>query len=524
MAIAEVGGGSQRASGGDSGYNTGPFTLAYPNNVTEGNLLVGARAWWEANADGGAEAFLDVTDSLGTDYQVAISDAGATGSGTFRIGIWWGFAPSSGPNTVSVLTSSAPNNTDGSMSIDEFSGVDDVSVTGDTEVGTGTSAGNTLMTATDDELVLGVVTHNNNSNPSITVDGPATQIGEKQTSPDNQSHNFAFLIGGAAGSHGISWTLGASSGWSTLCVSFAKAASDARTGVLAVTLAALTAVGAGTVEVKGTATRTLGALTSAAAGTVAVQGSSARTLGALVSTATGTVEVKGAATPTLGALTSVAPGTVLVQGAAAGTLGALTSAAEGTVASALEGTLARTLDALTGVAAGTVEVRGATSATLGALAPSATGAVAVQGQAAATLGALTSDAAGVVGDPPIEGTLSQVLGAVTGASTGTVLVQGVTSRTLGACAVSAAGAVAVQGTASAALGACVAAATGAVEVQGLSARTLSALVVAASGEVSGGAIVGPDYTVVAGVSGVQTTVTDVVGTQTTVTNATGALG
>ena len=78
------------------------------------------------------------------------------------------------------------------------------------------------------------------------------------------------------------------------------------TGAAAITLGALTAVSAGTVDITGNAAPTLGAVTTSAAGTAAISGAAAVTLATLTSAASGTNEVVGSAALTLEALTSAA--------------------------------------------------------------------------------------------------------------------------------------------------------------------------------------------------------------------------
>lgn len=158
------------------------------------------------------------------------------------------------------------------------------------------------------------------------------------------------------------------------------------TGTLSVTLNAVTAASAGTVDVAGTVSVTLAAVTSAAAGTVDVVGTASVTLTDVTSSAAGTVDVVGTlsktlddvtlsaagsgtdtgiggdVTQTLDAVTVSAAGTVAVQGASDLTLEAVTSTAAGTVA--LSGVVTVTLEAVVGTLAGAVDVQGSLSVTL----------------------------------------------------------------------------------------------------------------------------------------------------------------
>lgn len=94
-AIAEVGGGSQRAAGDSSATS---LAVAYPGSVTSGNLLVACGAAYDS---GGAPASVSVTDTRSTSYTV-LSAASTTGGDDVRIFIAYGVAPSSGANTVTM--------------------------------------------------------------------------------------------------------------------------------------------------------------------------------------------------------------------------------------------------------------------------------------------------------------------------------------------------------------------------------------------------------------------------------------
>src|SRR5688572_21501206 len=115
MAFAEVGSGSQRASANNSGA-VGPLTIAYPGNVTSGNLLIGVAVWWRS---AGANGSPNVTDDVGTTYAVIVSNAITLGTGTYRLAIWYGVAAGSGANSVDF---DAVDSSFMSGSIDEFSG------------------------------------------------------------------------------------------------------------------------------------------------------------------------------------------------------------------------------------------------------------------------------------------------------------------------------------------------------------------------------------------------------------------
>lgn len=89
-----------------------PTTQAFSGSVTTGNLLlVGA-----SNYDAAATVTAAPTDTIGTAYHGLglFTDAAAQE-------MWWGIAPSSGANTVSMTWSGIASG--GSMSVAEFSGL-----------------------------------------------------------------------------------------------------------------------------------------------------------------------------------------------------------------------------------------------------------------------------------------------------------------------------------------------------------------------------------------------------------------
>lgn len=239
------------------------------------------------------------------------------------------------------------------------------------------------------------------------------------TSGDAAPLDFTDDIDGTA--RGATWDVGAH-----------EYAASGVSGSLDVTLAALTAAGAGAVAVAGSASVTLGALTAAGTGTVAVQGGLATALGALTLAGTGTIGVAGQAALTLAALTAAGAGTVAVAGQAALALASVAVGAAGTVS--VSGALSTTLGALTVTAAAAVAVTGTASVTLGALSVSASGTVAVAGVAAMPLAALTLAGTGTVA---VTGTATLSLGLVTLTGLGTVAVTGSADLALEALALTA---------------------------------------------------------------------------------------
>lgn len=214
MAIAEVSG--QRATATPSGENDSA-AIAFPNNVTSGNLLIVGGAVWNDPAN----TSISVTDSLGTTYTTLLGTI-HTGN-RLRSFIAYGIAPSSGANTVTVNPNGS--NTYMSFSIDEFSGVDSTPLDADggTTTGTGTAIADSITTASANALIIGVCTHNVAGSPTLTPGGSYTQIGELELN-DDTAHNAVFRIATTATSYSVDWTLGSSGSWSAQTASFKEAA------------------------------------------------------------------------------------------------------------------------------------------------------------------------------------------------------------------------------------------------------------------------------------------------------------
>jgi hypothetical protein len=212
LAIAEVGSGSQRATATGA---SGDRTLAFPGDVTAGNLLIVAGCGFTV---GGADPAPTITDTRTTSYTVASAAIFTNG----RLFIGYGVAPSSGANTVSIDWASNTGNT---FSIDEFSGQDSspLDVDGGSSTGTGTAVSDSLSTLTAGALIIGVMAHDGTSGISITPGVNYTQIGEDQ---DNsfQDHNAVFRIATTATSYTVDWTIGASSPWGAYTLAFKPSA------------------------------------------------------------------------------------------------------------------------------------------------------------------------------------------------------------------------------------------------------------------------------------------------------------
>src|SRR5262249_48226442 len=147
--------------------STNATSLAYPANITSGDLLV---------VTGGlcgcaSLPSVTVSDTRGTVYTVLLGCAVAITERTF---IAYGIATSSGADTVSISTAGTQSN----FAIDEFSGVNatPLDVDGGTGTGTGTTASNSITPTQTNDLIIGVTT-NDGASPTITPGGSYTQIG-----------------------------------------------------------------------------------------------------------------------------------------------------------------------------------------------------------------------------------------------------------------------------------------------------------------------------------------------------------
>ena len=199
MAFAEVGSGSQRAT--NSSGSGDSSTLAFPGNVTAGNLLIVGGAAWAATAPTG----IVVTDSRSTSYTVlSVQDVG-----NVRYWIAYGVAASSGACTVTVNPQGA--SADHTYSINEFSGqhatpldVDDGASSGQND-----NPSSSITTVAADALIIGVMTHDDDaaSSPAITPGASYTQIGESENNSTNQCHSLVFRIVTTAQAYTVNWTL-----------------------------------------------------------------------------------------------------------------------------------------------------------------------------------------------------------------------------------------------------------------------------------------------------------------------------
>jgi hypothetical protein len=192
-AWAEVAGQRATASG---------TTLAFPNNVTSGNLLVVLGADF---LDPDGPTSVAVTDTLGTSYTVVLSGEVGAGKKSF---IAFGVAPSSGANTITVTPD--PANTTYTFSIDEFSGphATPASVDGDRTIAINTTTvSDSITTIEENELILGVITFDDQVNPTITEGVDYTEIGANVGSGGTSGpHHAVFRIVTTAQAYTVDWS------------------------------------------------------------------------------------------------------------------------------------------------------------------------------------------------------------------------------------------------------------------------------------------------------------------------------
>lgn len=224
MAITEVA--SRRAAtGNNDGVDSA--ALAFPNNVTSGNLLVVLGAAWGSSAP----TSIGVTDSRSTSYTVIL---GAIPSGlTWRTFIAFGAAASSGAGTVTVNPSGSSAAL--SFSIDEFTGqhgtptdVDGGNSVGNLTNGAPFTASDSITTEAADALIVGVMSHDA-AGTALTAATNYTTIGENEANSSNQCHHAVFRLVTTAqaytvGVNAANANNSASPGWSMQTYSFKPSA------------------------------------------------------------------------------------------------------------------------------------------------------------------------------------------------------------------------------------------------------------------------------------------------------------
>lgn len=227
MPSTEVGAGTQRASAQSVGQ-VATLSLAFPGNVSAGNLVVICGAQWNGT---GAPAITTTGSGVsGTSWTVEYSSLQSSSASPFAVTTFvaWGFASANGPATV-TLDYTASVSEFVSFSIDEFSDVDPggtVTVTFNGSLfGGGASTTPTASVTPDqpDSLVI-TVAGPDGAPPTMTVNAPWTEIGQVSNNANSQSHVVAFQTGMPATPTTASITLGSSITWSATSVAFSPAA------------------------------------------------------------------------------------------------------------------------------------------------------------------------------------------------------------------------------------------------------------------------------------------------------------
>lgn len=187
-------------------------SVAFPNNITIGNLLIVAGTNWNA-----ATQTISISGCSTSWTVVHGSDFSGSG-GVFKTFIGYGIAGSTGACTPTVDPGGIGNY--GSYSLDSFTGVHatPLDVDGGTSTGTSTAASDSITTGTANALIIGVMTQSIGLT-ALTPGGSYTQFGEVEA-VDNSPHNAVFRVATTATSYTVDWTLADSSPWAAQTVSF----------------------------------------------------------------------------------------------------------------------------------------------------------------------------------------------------------------------------------------------------------------------------------------------------------------
>lgn len=193
--------------------------LAYPINVTAGDLLIAGGCNWNAVTQAMA-----VTGAPNTWTVVQGADVSGEG-GVYKGWIAYSIAASSAAYTPTIDPAGTGNY--GSYSLAAFSGVDNASpldVDGGSTSATNTAQSDSITTGTANALIIGVACGaNGGDNPiTITPGGSYTQIGEIQAT-DAAPHNLVYRIVTSATSYTVDFTLGTSRAWNVKTLSFKEA-------------------------------------------------------------------------------------------------------------------------------------------------------------------------------------------------------------------------------------------------------------------------------------------------------------
>ncbi len=210
MAIIEIA--SQRASSASASL-VDLQALAYPGNVTSGDLLICGGACFDTTA---APTTMPVSDTLGTVYTSIVITRTANASKWLA----YGFATASGACTVTVNPPSGTATDILSFGIAEFRGVKAFSVDGGNTSGTGTSASEIITTTGNGDLIIALFDHDN-GDVTITSAGTQTEIAQHDVpTATTMPFSLAYRIEPTPGNYPMSWTTSGSVPWSVQDISF----------------------------------------------------------------------------------------------------------------------------------------------------------------------------------------------------------------------------------------------------------------------------------------------------------------
>lgn len=213
-AIAEVGGGSQRANLKVSGSGSG--NVAYPGNVVAGNLLTVQGSVYNT------ASVITVTNDCGTTYTILEG----TGTSSGKEFVAFGTAGSSGACTVTVGSTGSYF----AATIDEFSGAGGLDVDGGQATGTSSTPTGSITTTVGNALVLCVFNGVGSLANPPTATGGYTLIGYETSFGSYSVYGASFKIVGAAGAYSPGFdTTPDANDWAAYTISFAPSGGAAAT-------------------------------------------------------------------------------------------------------------------------------------------------------------------------------------------------------------------------------------------------------------------------------------------------------
>ena len=203
----------QQAAAGETGAGDGVIAVAYPSNVTAGNLLVVVVRW------GNAVSFTSLVDTLGNTWQQDAALVWDTAE-SVETRVYSAIANSSGANTV-TFTVSAPQRI--GVIVHEFSGsfsacrVDQTN-TNESLTGTAIDSGNVTTTVAD-ALLFGATGYAGSGTP-VTVGTGYSNLIEETT----MRHAAESKIVSGTVTDSADFTIDTSEPWGAMVLAFSEAA------------------------------------------------------------------------------------------------------------------------------------------------------------------------------------------------------------------------------------------------------------------------------------------------------------